>query len=139
MDDVPCRLLEAIGTANERMIALAVTMRRHPGVKLVHHALDCRASKESGQITLNIAVDAELAHGPGIVCDLDGWWVPDWGIAASIRFVRGEDAEDVRRFPAHRSPDATGFIADLEATVDALVAEAERLDIADFLSRWPGR
>ena len=36
---------------------------------------------------------------------------------------------------ARHSSDATGFIADLEATVDAVVADAERLDIADSLSR----
>jgi hypothetical protein len=59
-------------------------------------------------------------------------------MAASIRFVRDEDAEDVRRFPALNSPHAAGFVADLAATVDASVATAERLDIASFLTRWPG-
>jgi hypothetical protein len=40
MEDPPRRVLDAIGAANERLIALAARMRRRLGVKQVRHKFD---------------------------------------------------------------------------------------------------
>jgi hypothetical protein len=130
-------LLDAIAEANQRLVDLAVDLRRRRGVRHVEHLFSCQPYRSPNQITLDIYVDAELQHGPSLVWNLAAWWHPTWGVEASVDFVRGEDQEAIRRYPVKRSDSAGEFLADLARTLDALVGSADEINVGDYLERWP--
>jgi hypothetical protein len=90
-------VLDAIAAANERFVQMASVVRRWSGVGAVHHALSLSPYRSPGDVLLDIYVDAELSHGPGLVWSLGAWWRPDWGVEGSLRFVYGEDTEEIVR------------------------------------------
>ena len=117
-------VLDAIATANERLNRLASVVRRWPGITTIHHALTLSPYRSPGDILLDVYVNAELSHGPGLVWSLGAWWRPDWGVEGALRFVYGEDAEEIVRFVPRLSADPEAFLGDLSRTVDGLVAAA---------------
>ena len=137
MGTADTEVLDAIAGANDRFIRLASDVRRWPAVKEVRQELMLKPYRSPGGVMLDLYVDAELPHGPGLVWSLGAWWHPGWGVEGSVRFVFGEDSEDVCRFPGKRTTDAGTFMTELTRVVDNLVASASTLDLASYEHRFP--
>lgn len=118
--------LELLARCNEKLIALAVEVRRESRVREVDHAMQCRRYEPRSM--LEGYVDAEVESGNAIT-----WWVEaDWSqggceVRASvlIRTDAGQDALETR--PAVTASTFGAFEDELTGAVDWLLSRRHLL------------
>jgi len=120
-------VLEAIAGASERLIELSIDLRRRPEVRRSIQGVDCRRL-QSGSV-LTRYVEAEL-QSTNVACWwLEVGWSERWAIASRV-LLNDDGQHVVRRFPDRWAADTVGFIGELTAAVDELVASVAEVDLA---------
>lgn len=125
------QLLEAILDADERLRALAATLRENHHVRQVKQNLACR--RFASNVGLEGYVDAELISGRALCWWIEGHWDQSrWIIESDIRVIHQQGQDLVLSLPDREASSLIEFAQELGDAVGALVASADTVDLTRF-------